>query len=426
VSRDTPSFDDLEFVRTNATTAVRLGSGQRITPSGRLPLDAGIHLVAGKARRGGVRSIATVPEGEHFLSADGRWLGILDPVNRTDLALYDTTRGQRGFCFEVPWPVREALAVHPTGEMVASRHDGQLQVLLPDGQVLLSAEYPVCPTRRFAGGSYQELIRFSPCGQYLWFAYTPPDEMAVLLLLRWPTLEVLDSCAPPFEVGGYYERENTWWEVSASVSPATGHLAVMRQAGSTFLTLDFYKVRGDRIVHLPEHIYRDDLKIEDPSETGFAPDGARFVAQDLVFTEFSFPDCSVLAQTVGSDLIRGDGIIEAFGYSGNHILVAVEGDLRLGAVEYDLRVLRSGDLKASVKSLGPVQKVLANGHVLTPGEGGRQLQAFALEGEPLDVVAELDSERNDAVGVYHRKSNTWTDITAEVGWVELNFELATY
>jgi hypothetical protein len=405
---------DLEFVQANGTRAVQLGSGERIEPIGSLPLDAGIHLVAGIARCGGLRSITTLPEGATFLSPNGRWLGILDPADWTSLALYDTTTGKRGFCFEV----RGVQDVHPSGEMVVCRDDAGLHLLLPDGQELASASYPVPvgPGTRFTDGSYMEALLFSPCGEYLWFAYTPPDEMAILLLLRCPTLEVLDSCAPPFDPRGYYDHRNAWGEVSADPSPGSGHVALMRQGGSTFLTLDFFSVRGDRILHAPEHIHASDEKIEDPCEINFAPDGTRFLAGDLFFTEYSFPGCEVLAQTVGNDIARND-FIEAFAYSGEHVLVDVEGEVR---------VLRSGDLKASVKSLGKVQEVLANGMVLTQGEGGRQLQAFGLETESLPVVAELDSERNQVVAVYHLHGGVWSNVLAEVGWVELNFELADY
>ena len=42
------------------------------------------------------------------------------------------------------------------------------------------------------------------------------------------------------------------------------------------------------------------------------------------------------------------------------------------------------------------------------------------------VVAELDSTCNEAVRVYHHRGGAWADVTAQVGWVKLNFELEEY
>jgi hypothetical protein len=409
--------DDLEYVRANPDHAVRLGSGERIAPGGPLPLDSGMYLVAGKARRGGLRPIASLPAGRTFLSSDRRWLGILDAADPTALSLHNTTRsGQRGFCFEVPQGHR-GLALHPSGEMVACRHGDELQVLLPDCRLLLAASYPV-PT----DGWYDEAFLFSPCGDYLWFAHTPRTRVATLLLLRFPTLEVLDRCPPAHDPGNPYDGEKTWCEVTATASPATNHLALSRQIGDDFLTLDFYSVRRNRIHRHRAHVWATggDIAGERAGGAYFAADGKRFLVHDSDdwLNEFSFPTCEALARTAGSFVVHDhDAEIGTFGYSGKHVLIEVQGQLR---------VLRSGDLVPSLRSLGPVREVLESGLVLTEGEGGLQLQTFHLEPGTLSVVADLDSARNEAIKIHHRRAGDWNDVTVEICWVELNLGLADW
>jgi hypothetical protein len=300
--------------------------------------------------------------------------------------------------------------------MVACRHGDELQILLPDGRLLLAASYPV-PT----DGWYDEAFLFSPCGEYLWFAWTPPTRVSTLLLMRCPTLEVLDRCPPAFDRTNPYDAENAWFEVTATASPATNHVALSRQIGDDFLTLDFYSARRNRIHHHPHHVYATDNDIHGERAGGacFAADGKRFLVHDSDdwLNEFTFPGCKFLARTTGSVVCREDADIGTFGYSGNRVLVEVH---------CELAVLRSGDLQASVRSLGPVREVLESGLVLKEREGGLDLHEFHLESRSLSVVAALDSTSNATTAVYHRSGGAWTDISAEVGWVQLNFELEVY
>src|SRR5262249_22108090 len=143
------------------------------------------------ARRGGLRTVAALPAGRAFLSPDYRWLGVLDARDQTTLRLYDTTQEVRpGFSFQVPAGARQ-LALHPSSETVARRSGDDHQLLPPAGQGLASQPYH----RQKKGWSDEEFL-FSPRGENLWFAYTDPEGAGPLLLLRCPTLEVLDSCPP--------------------------------------------------------------------------------------------------------------------------------------------------------------------------------------------------------------------------------------
>src|SRR4051812_39251326 len=95
--------DDLDFVASHGRRAVILGSGQRVEPASELPRDAGLHLVAGRARRGGLRHVADLPRGRVCLSPNYRWLGVIDETDGRTLRLYDTAQSARpGFCFELP------------------------------------------------------------------------------------------------------------------------------------------------------------------------------------------------------------------------------------------------------------------------------------------------------------------------------------
>jgi hypothetical protein len=409
--------EDLELLAAQGDRVVILGSGQRAEPAGALPRDAGVHLVAGKARRGGLRHVAALPGGPTFLSPDYRWLGVLDENDETILRLYDTTQEARpGFCFENPTGSHD-LALHPCGEMVACRAGNELQLLLPDGQVLRSATFP----RRKAGWP-EEAFLFSPCGNYLWFAYTDPKGVGTLFPLHCPSLEVLDSCPPTHDPANLYDSEGTWLELIATASPGTGHIALRREVGDDFLTLHFYTPRDDRIHLHAYHVYatEDDIPGERAGGAYFSPKGDRFLMHDSDdhLHEFSFPGCRKRATTVGFYLCHPDRDFrnfETFAYSGNFVLADLEGELV---------VLRSGDLKFSPLSLGKVHEVLANGMLLLGRQRDQQLQAFHLEPGVLAVVAELDSGTNRVRAVHHRRRGTWSEITAEVGWVELNFELA--
>src|SRR5262249_46056555 len=133
-----------------------------------------------------------------------------------------------------------------------------------------------------------------------------------------------------------------------------------------------------------------------------------------------FPGCDKLAVTNASSLCHDEADyrdLETFAYHGDRVLASLEAELM---------VLRSGDLAASLLSMGTVQEVLPNGMLLTTAEGDQELRGFHLEPRWIPVVAELDSEANRVKAVHHRQGGAWADVTAEVGWVELRFRLADY
>src|SRR5690349_17866392 len=108
--------DRYDFIAWHPETHVVLGSGETAQPAGPLPRDTGVHLVAGKARRGGVRLVGTLPKGSEFIrpemSPDHRWLGVVE--DDKTLVLHDVRDGlRRGFSFHPPswW-----LSIHPSGE----------------------------------------------------------------------------------------------------------------------------------------------------------------------------------------------------------------------------------------------------------------------------------------------------------------------
>ena len=86
--------------------------------------------------------------------------------------------------------------------------------------------------------------------------------------------------------------------------------------------------------------------------------------------------------------------------------------------------LRSGDLQASLLPLGTgANEVLPGGLVLSRNASTVELQELHLEPRSISIVTELDSTTQRILRVYHRRRGAWRDITTEVGWVELNFQL---
>jgi hypothetical protein len=412
-----PTADDLDYVALDGQHRVILASGARIEPTEPLPREAGVYLVAGQARPGGLRPVASFPGGwsSTCLSPDYRWLGVVEETNLSTLRLYDTTQRFRpGFSFEIE-RLSSSVAIHPSGEMIACRVGDDLQIHLPDGEVLRSATYP-----RPEGAWWDEAFLVSPCGGYLWFAHATGEERGRLFLLRCPGLELLDSCPPGFDPRNPYDSEDSWLELTATPGPATNHIALSREIGDDFLTLDFYTVRNNRIQHHPRHVFATDGDIPGERAGGayFGADGRSFLVLDSdgFLHEFSFPDCEHLASRTDSELGEGAAEtrdIDTFGFSGEHILVSLD---------EELLALRSGEMQQSLLGLGVVREVLPSGLVLTD----REVQAYHLEAERLPVVVELDSEMNRVRAVYHRRGGGWADITAEVGWVETQFRLAEW
>jgi len=384
-----------------------------------LPRDGGVYLVAGKALRGGLRSVARLPRGRAYLSPNYRWLGIQEESNQTLLQTFDMQNEARpGFRFEAPAD-SQAIAVHPSGEMVLCREGDSLKLLLPDGQQLCSRTFPKGMLRFGMMHERGETFLFSPCGGYLRLASNSLQDEGTLLLLRCPSLEVIDSCLHP----------GTSLELTGTASPATNHVALSRVVFGVGMTLDFYSVRRDKM-HLHKHHVgagSEEISGETVADPIFDARGKRFLVLDSDggLNEFSFPGCAAISGTLAhwvDDGLPACTDIMHYAYSGDHVLVGVFE----GIDQVELWVLRANDLgNCSRLPLGICTAVLANGMVLRagPGKSDQELLRFEVESRSFPVVAELDSEQNRIRAVHARERSEWRDVTSEVGCVELNFQL---
>src|SRR5207248_621082 len=130
------------------------------------------------------------------LSPDHSWLA---SERDGTLVLHDLHHGARpGFSFQPP-PCRHR-TIHPSGEMLGVRTDNEVLILLPDGEVLTRVPFPG-KEERLAN----EALTFSACGKYLWFAHIPAEGAHCLVLMRVPTLQVLERAPVPYDPGSYYD-----------------------------------------------------------------------------------------------------------------------------------------------------------------------------------------------------------------------------
>jgi hypothetical protein len=399
-----PPTEQFDFLLEHGDRYALLGSGERVQPDkAGMPADEGIHIVAGMAKLGGPEVIGRLP-GRSGAQVDrsGRWLGV--GAGESEMHLYDADGLRPGFRFQASG------LIHPHGDLIAVRDGDDLHLHAPDGHVLQSARFP-----RSREWWADEKFEFSACGEYLWHVATPADGKAALVLLRCPSLEVCDS-RPPTEY-------SSWGELLTSVNSATGHLAVCRQAGDSFLFVEFYGIRKSKIRHQRARAHRRDGGVDSPlnEEPIFAPGGKRFLLQvsygDL--HEYSFPDCQHLASIWETLLCkeRGDDHprIDSFGYFGPLVLA------RLGD---EILALRSGDLVPSPLPVRWGGYPLSNGLLVSSDRRRAKIARYQLTRRPFPVAAALDSKSTRAVAVYRRVGPGWHDITAEVGWLETNFTVA--
>jgi hypothetical protein len=428
-----PAREDCDFLMLQGATHVVLGAGQRVPQSGFLPRDAGIHLVAGRARRGGFRTIATVPAGEGVVSPDGRWLGV--GCGET-WVVHDLHNGcAPGFRFERALDPRwektlsrhrkvfsekvDEIALHPSGEMMARKTAERLELWLPDGKLLKSVALP--PRHKHFCG-YRSLT-FSASGEHLWLASAPAEGDHELQLLGVPGLDVLDRIAQPRDSRSEDEAGQPWPEFSMSVSPATDHLAIRRWGGDTFFSLTFHSVRGRKIVTNRHHVGRfDDEFNGDPiGEPAHAPSGKRFCAWDsyCCIYEWRWPSCVVENQTHVSALqtsVVPDFYPETMAYWNDLIFVTSE--------DGEVQVLQSGTLEDR-QTVRPFTRgeLLPNGMLVNWREDGQMdVMEFHLHPGRIAVVLEMDSERGCCRRVLHRQQRQWQDVTGEITWIEPNFD----
>jgi hypothetical protein len=415
---DLPPAEQLDFLLEHGERYAILGSGERIEPgdSG-LPSNAGTHLVAGKARKG-VFSFHELPPGVPRLDPVRRWLGIQGYEEPT-LDLFDPKKAlSPAFRFQLPG-LQGRVAIHPQGDLIATREGDDLILYGPDGHRLRSASFP-----RSNEWWAAESFEFSTCGEFLWLASTPPDGKAVLHLLRSPSLEVSDSCDPSWNPDSPYDQPGSWREISTSTNPATGHLAIRRQAGDDFLTLHFYDIKESKIRLLGSHVtaIKDNIPGERVWTPVFAPDGKRFLLLDSdgFLHEFSFPDCRRLATAQQTDLRKDpedyDARIDSYGYAGPLVLIKLRDEVL---------ALRSGDLRLSPWYVDANVKdyctVLPNGLLCTRYIDATDLNEFRLRGRPFPIVAAIDSKTTRATAVYRKARSRWQEIDDEVGWLEMIF-----
>jgi hypothetical protein len=415
-----PPTEQLDFLLENGDRYVILGTGERIRPEGKLSRDAGVCFVAGTARKGGIRIIGRdLPPGRPVLDPSHRWLGIVD-YKKPTLQTFDLTRSlSPAFRFQSPG-LKGHVAIHPEGDLVATRERDHIRLHGPDGQLIRSARFPRSG-ERWASESFE----FSACGGFLWLALTPPDGKAVLLLLRCPSLEVCDSRPPAWESENPYEQQpDSWTELTTATNPVTGHLAIRRQAGDDFINLHFYVAKKGKI-HLSEE-HDPTLMGVIPGETVwtpvFSPDGKRFLLLDSdgYLHEFSFPACRHLAVVQQGDLRQDrddyETRITSYGYSDRFALACL-GD--------DLLLLRPGDLAWSPHALPGSIEILPNGLLLDRYSNVNDVWQAHHSGHPFPVITALDARTNRVTAIFRKTRSQWKETGEfEVGWVETNFAVA--
>jgi len=423
---------DFDFLARHGKQHVILGSGERLDLGEpfewerTVPRNEGVCLVAGKAQRGGLRSVARLPRGRACLSPNYRWLGIQEEANPTLLQTFDMENEARpGFRFEAPED-SPVFALHPSGEMLACRDGDCVKLLLPDGRELNSMAHP-WPGKDGLDAPFL----FSPCGGYLWLAYNGRRKEGTLLLLRCPNLEVLEVVDSSASRIDFNSREGDLIELTATSNPAANQVA-LRQLDSGWdneWRLHFFSVRGDKMHLHKKHVGTTHLENapETLADPIFDARGKRFLVLDSdgVLNEFSFPNCKELSYTNVPTLEErspGSFHIGHYAYSGDHVLVTT----LQGSDQGELWVLRANKLGLQSRlTLGNCTAVLANGRVLRagPGKSEQELLRFEVESRSIRVAAELDSENNRIRAVHAKEGSEWRDVTSEVGWVETNFRL---
>ena len=315
--------------------------------------------------------------------------------------------------------LKDRVAIHPQGDLVASREGDDICLHGPDGHLIRSAPFP-----RSIEWWADESFEFSACGEFLWLVLTPPDGKAVLLLLRCPSLEICDSCLPSRDDGNAADEGDSWREIATAVNPATGHLAIRRQAGDNFLSLHFYDIRAGKIRLQDPHLdstedHNGDIPGERVWPPVFAADGKRFLLLDSdgFLHEFSYPDCRHLAVAQQYDLREEqedyETRITSYGYAGPLALIS------LGS---EVLALRSGDLRPSPFSVEINSEVLPNGLLIGSYSDVTDITEFHLTGHPFPVVAALDSKTTRVTTIYRKVRSRWQEIE-DVGWLETNFSV---
>jgi hypothetical protein len=413
---DMPPTEQLDFLLEHGDRYAILGSGERVQPSGGLPRNAGTHLVGGIAKKGTWKS-TDLPPGRIRLDPSYRWLGIAS-YRKPTLQLFDVLKGLTpAFRYEMPG-LKRHFAIHPQGDLVATRQGGNICLHGPDGHLIRSARF-----RRSRREYADELFEFSACGGYLWLATTPPGDKAVLRLLRCPSLEMADS-RPPEQapwLESHYDTSASWDELSIAVLPAHGHLFIHRRAGDTDIGLDIYGVEGGQVRLLNQDVRRfyDGLMGDLWRLPVFSADGKRLFVNDNggYFHEYSYPGFGSHTQesdeVVPSDLAEYEDRLMGYAYSGDVVLLAVG---------QEVRVLRSGDLRLSPYPVAGAASVLPNGFLLVSGYVRNEITEFRVTGRSFPVVAAIDSKSTRATAVYRKARSRWTQID-DVGWLETPFDI---
>src|SRR5262249_25404657 len=118
-----------------------------------------------------------------------------------------------------------------------------------------------------------------------------------LYLLRVPTLEVLDQVAVPYDPKRHHDGPDVGWrELQVFANPATEHVAFVRNAGDSYMSVSFLRARRGRIGDL-HHVDVDDPQFDTVPihELAFAPSGKRFAGfdRDGCIYEWMWPECRI-------------------------------------------------------------------------------------------------------------------------------------
>jgi hypothetical protein len=408
-----------DLLLTHARTHIATPDGQLWPQFGPLPVDGPeTFFVAATGYMDGFVRKATLPAGEVILAPDHSRLA----VRRGDLWRAFDLQGREGFRFESDGPTF-LHALHPSGEMLARRAASSLDLLLPDGKVWRSLSVS---RRKPAYGKLQlgteEMLTFSACGNYLWFAACPADGPDGLWLIRVPEWTVVERGPIPAGVDetdqGRQKTGEKWWENEMAVHPQTNVLGVSRWAGDSFLSVTFHYIADGRRVDHEYQVYGDTAF--DGGTVGYlTPAGrGRWIGLSWgVLCEWDWPSLKRLeCQTTG-----------AFDYGDQEGLLwdglAVTGDWILARCETgEIHVLQEWTLvpARTVRPFTHADVLLANGMILQNEGEAMHLLALQLRSS-WDVVLELDAAARCCRKVWAPIDGGWDDFTRDFALLEPAF-----
>jgi len=413
-----PATDEtFAFLLQHADTHIATAIGVVVEHHGPLP-PVGIRYVAGTARSGGFRPHFTLPAGEVLLSSDHSHVAVRQEAL---WRVFDLATGREGFRFESDGPTF-LHALHPSGEMLARRTDARLDLLLPDGRLwrTLAVQRRRLRYRKLQPFA-EEMLTFTACGGYLWFAACPADGPDGLWLLDVPMWRVLERGPLPPSIDNPNrcrpEILNGWWENEMAIHPGTGWLAISRWAGDSFLSFTFHRAEnGRRVDH--EHCARvDDRPYDGENICPIAPAPAgRWITlgYDTQIYVWDWPSIKPIACVHPPDDLE-DSLFQG--------MAAACGSVLAWGDDGGILVFRAPTLERLLtpEPAARADELLPNGAIVQYDGGSRRLLTWEQGEENWSAVLELDTDTRRCRAVWSPRGGTWRDVSAEVAWCEPAF-----